>query len=169
MVPRQPFNEMKPDFRQRKDGTRLFHCKKFTKLQRDADEIERRRIAPIGQLPNDDLTFDHLPAAVSSSSRCASHSRTSRGSSKWSATPVARRPTENARPPKSGMIPNTASSVTSSPTKIGRRPLKGSWVINSTTPVALLKPECLISQTHFPGSTSIGAFGRSALISDTAA
>jgi len=53
--------------------------------------------------------------------------------------------------------------------KIGRRPLKGSWVINSSTPVALLKPECFISQTHFPGSTSIGALGRSALIRDTAA
>ena len=40
--------------------------------------------------------------------------------------------------------------------------------ISSRTPVALVKPECLISQTHLPGSTSIGAFGRSARISDTA-
>jgi len=52
--------------------------------------------------------------------------------------------------------------------EIGWRPLKGSCAISSRTPVALLKPECLISQTHLPGSTSIGAFGRSALISDTA-
>ncbi len=67
------------------------------------------------------------------------------------------------------MIANTVSSVTSSPMKSGRRPLNGSRVINSRTPVALVKPECLISQTHLPGSTSIGALGRSARISDTAA
>ena len=49
-----------------------------------------------------------------------------------------------------------------------RETLNGSCVINSRTPLALVKPECLISQTHLPGSTSIGAFGRSARISDTA-
>ena len=71
-------------------------------------------------------------------------------------------------PSKSGMIANTVSSVTSSPMNSGLRPLNGSCVISSRTPVALVKPECLISQTHLPGSTSIGAFGRSARISDTA-
>ena len=40
---------------------------------------------------------------------------------------------------------------------------------SSRTPLALVKPECLISQTCLPGSTSIGASGRSARISDTAA
>ena len=44
---------------------------------------------------------------LSSSSRCARNSRTSLGASKCPATPLARRPTENARPSRSGMIANT--------------------------------------------------------------
>src|ERR1700693_3570902 len=56
-----------------------------------------------------------------------------------------RAPTENATPSKSDMMANTLSSVTSSPMKIGRRPLNGSWLISSVTPDALLNPECLIS------------------------
>src|SRR5262245_19619826 len=114
-------------------------------------------------------SFYGSDASLSSSSRRARNSRTSLGASKWPATPLALRPTEKATPSKSGMIANTDSSVTSSPMKNGLRPLNGGCVINSRTPLALVKPECLISQTCLPGSTSIGASGRSARISDTAA
>ena len=80
---------------------------------------------------------------------------------------AGRLPLEGAGEAHRIMIANTVSSVTSSPMNSGRRPLNGSCCINSRTPVALVKPECLISQTNFPGSTSIGALGRSARISET--
>ena len=72
--------------------------------------------------------------------------------------PLARHPLRGAEDTGAG-----SSRMTS-----GLRPLNGACVISSRTPVALVKPECLISQTHLPGSTSIGAFGKSARISDTA-
>src|SRR5262249_25140655 len=106
--------------------------------------------------------FVHLQGAASI--RLARNARTSLGESRCPSTPCARRPTENERPLKSGIIANTDSSVTSSPMNSGRRPLKGVCVMSSRTPLAFVKPACLISQTHLPGSTSIGALGRSARI-----
>src|SRR6267142_2666040 len=180
MVPRQLFHQLKPNsgvlqgIRRgpRKEISREAHFDaQKNRIQFDGGEKPDRlwqRCVPFITMESarNSLTYHDEMISLSSSSRCARNSRTSLGASKCPATPLARRPTEKARPSRSGMIANTVSSVTSSPMKNGRRPLKGSRFINSCTPLALVNPECLISQTHLPGSTSIGALGRSALISD---
>src|SRR5258705_702065 len=183
MVPRQLFHQLKPNsgvlqgIRRgpRKEISREAHFDaQKNRIQFDDGEKRDRlwqRCVPFITMESarNSLTYHDEMISLSSSSRCERNSRTSLGASKCPATPLARRPTEKASPPISGMIANTLSSVTSSPIKNGRRPLNGSCLINSITPLALVKPECLISHTSFPGSTSIGAFGRSARINDTAA
>src|SRR5215204_1968820 len=158
MVPRQHFHQLKPNSgafagtaaRPRKE----ISCDMHFGVQKNRiqfDDGERRyglwqRCVPFiaSERQGRPLHYDDK-ISRSSSSRCERNSRTSLGASKCPRTPLARRPTENERPSRSGMIANTLSSVTSSPMKNGRRPLKGSRVINSLTPVALVKPECLIS------------------------
>src|SRR5712671_6916153 len=167
MVPRQLFHQLKPNSgvppaihrEPRKEISREAHFDaQKNRIQFDDGEIREglwQRCVPFiaAERGRNSTACHDETISLSSSSRCARNSRTSLGASKCPATPLARRPTENARPSRSGMIANTVSSVTSSPMKNGRRPLKGSRFINSCTPLALLNPECLISQTYLPGST----------------
>src|ERR1700754_1058804 len=169
MVPDHDLCELKPKSGEL-NGTRVLVRKEISEIadhHAQNDRNQRRRGETRLSLWRK-LSFYGSDASLSSSSRRARNSRTSLGASKWPATPLALRPTENPTPSKSGIIANTDSSLTSSPMKNGLRPLKGGCVINSRTPLALVKPECLISQTDLPGSTSIGAFGKSARISATA-
>jgi hypothetical protein len=95
----------------------------------------------------------------------ASQPRTDSGFSKWPLTSATTRPTEKPKPPNWDSMGNTGSSVVSSPTKIGVRPLNGGYVISSRTALALLMPAILTSKTSLPGSTSIEPRGAPAQMS----
>src|SRR6185295_8299253 len=88
--------------------------------------------------------------------------RTSRGASNTPASPCTSRPTEKPMPPNSGSTSNAASSVTSSPMKIGLRAANGACRISSRTAVPLLNEGCLTSTTDLPGRISIAASGNAA-------
>ena len=80
--------------------------------------------------------------------------RTSVGVSNMPAMPCTSRPTEKPTPLNSGSTSNAASSVTSSPMKIGRRPWNGGCCISSRTAVPLLNEGCFTSITDLPGRIS---------------
>src|ERR1044072_3904806 len=80
--------------------------------------------------------------------------RTSLGVSNIPAMPCTSRPTEKPTPSNSGSTSKAASSVTSSPMKIGLRPLKGICCIKSRTAVPLLNEGCFTSTTDLPGKSS---------------
>ena len=98
----------------------------------------------------------------------SSQLRTSAGVWKRPSTPATLRPTEIAMPSNSGITANASSSVTSSPMKIGTRPMNGGCAINSRTAVPLLKPAILTSITALPDRSSIGC-SRTARDGDRAA
>src|SRR5262249_16576267 len=120
----------------------------------------RRRIDERGSTPVTDNgkikpVIGHGVANASAREICSSQRRTSAGRSKRAVMPGTSLPTEMPMPLKSGRIPNTPRSVTSSPMKVGGRFENGAEVINSRTAVALVQPVCLISSTSLPGKSSI--------------
>src|SRR6202043_1756534 len=93
-------------------------------------------------------------SAEPSAAMRSSQARTDSGLSKWPLASAKTRPTEKPKPPKREMMPNTGSSVISSPMKIGLRSANGAKLISSHTAPALLMPAGLISTTNLPGRIS---------------
>ena len=90
--------------------------------RRGIDQRSRAAVADDGKI---EPVIDHEAASASVREICSSQRRTSLGRSKQDSTPGTLRPTEIANAVEFGHDREHASSVTSSPMKIGRRPANG--------------------------------------------
>src|SRR4029077_17019372 len=99
------------------------------------DQGGRGAVADDGEI---EPVIFHSAAPVASAAMRSSQARTDSGRSKWPLVSAMMRPTEKPRPPNFAMVPNTGSSVTSSPMKIGLRSANGRKPISSHTAAALL-------------------------------